>query len=63
VHLVNQGAEREATVTGLPAGTRRVQVVVTDTTRGMENRGLVPVQDGRLTVKLPATSFTSLFGR
>jgi hypothetical protein len=63
VHLVNQGAAREATITGLPGGTRQLRVVVTDAARGMEDRGLVPVQDGRATVALPATSFTSLFSR
>ncbi len=63
VHLVNQGAEREATVAGLPAGTKQLQVLVSDTARGMEDRGLVPVVDGRASVKLPATSFTSLFAK
>jgi O-glycosyl hydrolase len=62
VHLVNNGAARSATVSGLPAAVKEVRVLVTDNRRGMEETGRVPVAQGRVRLPLDAMSFTSLVG-
>ena len=59
VHLVNAGAEREARLEGLPSEVARLRVHVTDSARGMEETGWVPVSGGRAMVILPATSFVT----
>lgn len=60
VHIVNNGASRSATVSGIPAGVHKLRVVVTDATRGMETLSTKGVVDGSVTFHLPAQSFTSL---
>ena len=60
VHLVNNGAARKATVSGLPAGVKEVRVFVTDSHRGMKETGRVPVVHGKVKLPLDAMSFTSL---
>ena len=62
VHLVNNGAGRTATVSGLPASLKEVRVFVTDSRRGMQDTGRVPVAQGTVEVPLDALSFTSLVG-
>ena len=62
VHLVNDGASRPATITGLPAGVRELRVWVTDATRGMAEQPRIAVQDGAAHLTLDATSFTTLVG-
>ncbi|MGO9110290.1 MAG: hypothetical protein ACLP9L_13780 [Thermoguttaceae bacterium] len=62
VHLVNNGAARTATVSGLPAGVKEVRVIVTDSRRGMLETGRVPVVQGTVPVPLDSMSFTSLAG-
>ena len=62
VHLVNNGAGRTATVSGLPASLKEVRVFVTDSRRGMQDTGRVPVARGTVEVPLDALSFTSLVG-
>jgi Glycosyl hydrolase family 30 TIM-barrel domain len=62
VHLVNNGAARTATVTGLPADVKEMRVIVTDKSRGMQETGRVPVVQGRVELPLDAMSFTSLAG-
>ncbi|MBC8095818.1 MAG: hypothetical protein H7Y43_08395, partial [Akkermansiaceae bacterium] len=62
VHLVNNGAARTATVTGLPTGVKEMRVIVTDRRRGMQEAGRVPVTGGTATVQLDAMSLTSLAG-
>jgi O-glycosyl hydrolase len=60
VHLVNNGAARKATVSGLPAGVKEMRVLVTDSHRGMKETGRVPVVHGKVRLPLDAMSFTSL---
>jgi hypothetical protein len=62
VHLVNNGAARTATVSGLPAGVKEMRVFVTDSRRGMTESGRVPVAQGTVQLPLDAMSFTSLTG-
>ena len=62
VHLVNNGAARTATVSGLPASVKEMRVFVTDSHRGMKETGRVPVVKGAVQLPLDAMSFTSLTG-
>jgi len=60
VHVVNNGAARQATLTGLPTNVKELRVWVTDSTRGMEEGARIPVSGGRAEVKLDATSYTTV---
>lgn len=60
IHLVNTGASRPTTITGIPVGISRLRIRRTDAKTGMHDDGLVPVADGRATLTLAKTSFTSL---
>ena len=60
VHMVNNGAARQATLTGLPAGVKELRLWVTDTQRGMEEGARVPVVDGKAQLNLAATSYTTV---
>jgi O-glycosyl hydrolase len=62
VHMVNNGATRQATLTGLPANVKELRVWITDSTRGMEESARIPVVAGKAEVKLEATSYTTLIG-
>jgi len=62
VHLVNNGAARTATVSGLPAGIKEMRVLVTDSGRGMQETGRVPVVQGTVELPLGGMTFTSLVG-
>ena len=60
VHLVNHGATRPATITGLPAGVKQLRVWVTDAERGMQEGERIPVTDGKAQFTLSATSYTTV---
>lgn len=60
IHLVNNAAQRPATITGLPARVKNLRVIVTDATRGMKAGGTIAVRDGAAQCTLDATSFTTL---
>jgi len=60
VHVVNNGAARQATLTGVPAAVKQFRVFVTDAQRGMQELAPVPVVDGTAQFTLDATSFVSL---
>jgi hypothetical protein len=60
VHMVNNGAARQATLTGLPAGVKELRLWVTDSQRGMEEGARVPVVDGKAQLNLEATSYTTV---
>ena len=62
VHLINRGATRTVTVSGLPADLKEMRVLVTDGRRGMQESTRVPVVQGTLQMPLDAMSFTSLAG-
>jgi O-glycosyl hydrolase len=59
VHIVNNGAARQATLTGLPANVKELRVWVTDTVRGMQEGARIAVSGGKAEVKLDATSYTT----
>jgi len=60
--MVNNGAARQATLTGLPANVKELRVWVTDSQRGMEEAARVPVAGGKADLKLEATSYTTAIG-
>ena len=60
VHLVNNGAARKATVSGLPAGVKEMRVLVTDSRRGMKETERLPIVRGTVRLPLDAMSFTTL---
>lgn len=60
VHIVNNGASRPATLTGLPPSVKEVRVLVTDSKRGMEEVGRIPVADGRAQFTLDPMTYTTL---
>lgn len=62
VHVVNNGAGRPVTVTGLPAGVSELRIWVTDQRRGMEEEKRIPVVDGRAEFTIEPMSFTTLIG-
>ncbi len=62
VHLVNNGATRPATLTGLPANLKELRVYVTDSQRGMKESARLPVASGTVQFTLDAASYTTLIG-
>ncbi len=62
VHLVNHGAARTASLTGLPPNVRQLRVWVTDAERGMQETDRIPVFGRKAQFPLAATSFTTVIG-
>jgi hypothetical protein len=62
LHIVNNGAARTATVTGLPASVKQLRVWVTDTKRGMQEGPRIPVSEGKADVALDAMAYVTLIG-
>lgn len=58
-HLVNNGAERQTTLTGFPEGLRTVKVFITDKDHHMDERSAL-IQNGAIRMLLPADSFVSV---
>lgn len=63
VHMVNNGAEREATIKRIPEGVSAFDVFVTDENLNMEKVQEVSVVNGSVVVKLFPTSFTTLISK
>jgi hypothetical protein len=63
VHIVNNGAEREAILKGIPSYVKSFWVFVTDQTREMEKTGEVSVLNGTAELKLMPAGFITLIGR
>jgi len=63
VHMVTNGAECMATIKGLPAGVKILEVFVTDNTRGMEKTGEVTVENGSADLILLPAGFTTLISK
>ncbi|MFI5138305.1 MAG: hypothetical protein ACHQIM_10810 [Sphingobacteriales bacterium] len=63
IHLVNNGANRKVTLTGLPPGVKELQVYTTARDLNMQDDGMVKVKDGQAKFKLPATSYTTLISK
>jgi hypothetical protein len=62
VHLVNNGASRETTLTGLPPGLKELRVYVTDARRGMQEGDPIQVTEGSASFMLEGGTFTTLMG-
>jgi hypothetical protein len=62
VHLVNHGATRRATLSGLPPTVKELRLWVTDADRGMQESDRVPVTSGQAQFSLAATSYTTVIG-
>ena len=63
VHVVNDGAARPATLTGLPLGINELRTWVTDETRAMAEGPRILVSGGRAQLTLGAASFTTVTGQ
>ncbi len=62
VHIVNNGATRTATLTGLPPTVKQLRLWVTDAQRGMQESDRISVADGKAQFSLAATSYTTVIG-
>ncbi len=62
VHVVNNGASRTATITGLPPGIHSLRLWVTDASNSMHETGGITAADGKAQVPLAATSYTTVMG-
>lgn len=62
VHIVNDGATRETTISGFPKGVKRVKVFVTDEKRAMEEGKKLKVENGSVTLPVDSRSFVTLIG-
>ena len=62
VHLVNTGASRQTTLTGLPAGLKELRIYVTDGQRGMKEGERIAVTDGSAKFLLEGGTFTTVIG-
>ncbi len=62
VHIVNNGATRAATLTGLPPTVKQLRLWVTGAEHGMQESGPIAVTGGKAQFSLAATSYTTLIG-
>jgi len=60
IHIVNNGAAREVSLSGIPESVKSFNVYVTDATRGMEKAKTVNVADGKAKFTVDAQAYTSL---
>ncbi len=60
IHIVNNAAARNTSISGLPTGIKTLRVWVTDKQRGMKEEKPVQVKNGRADFLLDATSYTTL---
>lgn len=60
LHIANTGAQRKATLKGLPRDVTRLRVVITDETRGFAEQEPLTPRDGVVELELPALSLTTL---
>jgi len=60
IHVVNNGAQRETTITGLPEKVKKLKVYVTDSNRGMEDTGEIAVAKGQVSLLLDPMSYVTL---
>ncbi|HVX25738.1 MAG TPA: hypothetical protein VHB70_05320 [Parafilimonas sp.] len=62
VHLVNNGAERIATIKGLPASIKKLSLYTTSKTKNMEEK-TAAVVNGQVKIKLEAVSYTTVIAK
>ncbi|MBS0000494.1 MAG: hypothetical protein KFF73_16055 [Cyclobacteriaceae bacterium] len=60
VHMVNNGASRQATIIGFPAGMEWMKIYVTNKNSKMSQRGPIRVRDGEAIFFAEANSFITL---
>jgi hypothetical protein len=60
VHIVNNGAGKQASIKGLPPDASLYEVFVTNETMGMEKTGEVTAENGTVQINLLPASFTTL---
>ena len=63
LHLVNNGASRPATITGIPEGVKSLRVWVTSAERAMQEGTAIAVERGRAQLTLDAASYVTLIVR
>jgi hypothetical protein len=63
LHLVNHGASRQVTITGIPNSVKELKMFVTNSKEGMEEDRNVSVSNGTAKFNLPAFAFTSLISK
>ncbi|MDP9173969.1 MAG: hypothetical protein M3O30_08910 [Planctomycetota bacterium] len=59
-HMVNNGATRQMTISGLPSSVKELHLYVTDAERGMKESPGISVADGKATFTLDKMSMTTL---
>lgn len=62
IHIVNNGAERKATLTGLPASVKQIKMWVTSASQNMQEYGPIPVTAGKVEITLAAAAYTTVIG-
>jgi len=60
IHMVNNGATRKVTLSGIPESVKSFNVYITDATRGMKKVNMVKVANGKVNFTLEAQAYTSL---
>ncbi len=63
IHLVNNGAERKITLSGLPKKIKHLRVLVTDKNNDMQQEKEVKVSDGKAVFQLRAIAYTTLISK
>ena len=63
IHLVNNGAERNVTLSGLPKKIKHLRVWVTDNKMNMQEEKEIKVTDGKAVFQLGATAYTTLISK
>lgn len=60
IHIVNNSATREVSLSGIPESVKSLNMYVTDATRGMEKVNTVKVTGGKVKFTIDAQAYTSL---
>ncbi|HPG38753.1 MAG TPA: hypothetical protein PLP19_14245 [bacterium] len=61
VHLINNGAERNVTLKGLPKDIQELYIYVTNAKKNMQNEGTIQVVNGKARFNLESSSYTTCF--
>ncbi len=63
IHLVNKGATRNATITGIPKRINELKIYITNKEKSFESYKTVPVRNGIVSIELEGASFISLMSK
>ncbi len=63
IHLVNNGSNRQATLSGLPSGIKELHIYVTNQEKSMEEGKRIRVTNGKAQFMLEAASYTTLMSK